>query len=273
MRVTINSIQGFIAILGPALIMSGLFSASMYYYAFGIRITDYIGFGEAFLLFIENILLILLSLSMALLPFIIFPVYSRKRPPKRMIQLFLNKRFMRLSFFCLMLTFGLLPYLLFRIFYKYYFWGLTNSISISLNIFYLSLLIVYLKYKAIYTTSVSEGEEKKKLAYQKFITFMTYVLIAYCVIFFIAAHAKRKIRNVLSGNTATEVKCYLTNNNVVSSSPDTAYLGRSVGYLFFYSRITRESIIIKSSDVNQLVIKRNPKFDASIIKWLTAYFD
>jgi hypothetical protein len=242
-----KSIQ-IIAILSPLIIGLGIISSYYYYYWFHIDILQYVELSEAILLFFQYAVAVLIifmitsfiALSEAL-PFHSYESVSIGWVSR--VRVFMRQRWI----------FGFIKYFLYTLVFCVALWPIQFPISegylISITLFRMlaSFLCVHLFIKN-FDTPV---QISKILAIG--ILFNIFILHVW-----IDSSARSKY---LHPEWADKVTLTFEGHKIISNSLDTIYVGKTSKYFYFYNKKKMEALIIKSENMIEMKIERNPKND------------
>jgi hypothetical protein len=229
----ITDIGKVLSFIISLLIILSLLKSTLYYSAFGIIITDYLDFSEALLLFFRDISSFFIVTIYFGAYFFILPSIVPENYKSGPFNLWLF-----ILFFFIMTI-----YLLDLIFIYFFNASILITILISLFIVVSLLLLFYL------------AKQSRKYSSLIINTNVQNIIIVFLLPSFLAAlGAHSKLEKIITLHKTDKVSLKLYNKSSLSVSKDTLYLGRTKSKIFLYDVNQSSSIIINSSDVEQIII-------------------
>ncbi|MBN8675270.1 MAG: hypothetical protein J0L56_14140 [Chitinophagales bacterium] len=220
------------------LVSVNIIKNALYYSSFQIKFTDYIDFSEALLLFFDDI-----SVSIALLLYLI--LFAVIAPPDQYEIVNLKKNTKAnlsieelMCLFLLVLNSTIIAIYLISV--REIYW--IAAISIIL----LQLIFIIIVYTAL------KKSLKRKFKEFDLSTNLKYVWPLLSLIFFTLFSLHLKTRKILHGSAKTKIYGVQSDNQIIASSKDTVYLGRTKNYIFLFCKTQKKALIYQSKDFKRL---------------------
>lgn len=246
----IKTIKEFIPTFTSSFVILGIIKAMIYYYAFGIRILDYIDFSESLLLFFDDIILIIGPILIAYIGnlYIIKQLKEAEKINK--------KRFQQIAIVLSLVFIIMNPLYVYLILHKFFHFSIGSSLSLASGVLLISGFYFF-------STSIQMEEDieninneieprRKKILKDVLFYKIGLVLSLYLVINGFIYRTHKDFDNAISKEPEKQVICILKDSSIISSGKDTLYLGQTHNNVFFHIRSTKTSIIIKIDDIKNI---------------------
>ncbi|MEO6453745.1 MAG: hypothetical protein ABIN97_06740 [Ginsengibacter sp.] len=227
MKSYLENLSKIFAVCGTLFILFGLLVANFYYSAFNIDIFSFIEFSEAIMLFLNDIIPLIVIISIITVLMGIYMSEGGKIDERKPIHIFL--------FFIPFLFIGL-DFLI-----KYYI-----KDHKFLNITWYSYWLPFIKIIYIFVNARLFMSRK----YNSFILFHT---IGIFIVGLICTSQIKIIKTLKNNNQQIEI--ILKDHSIIKSDSTNLFLGKTKNYFIFFNTLTRESSFQPTGSVEKVSIK------------------
>jgi hypothetical protein len=246
-NIRVDDTTKLLSLAGSSFIFLSILKSFIFYNTFGIRITNYLNFSEALLLFIDEIaIFILYVFALFVIIGLIFFISKRLYRisftdlfiPSRKTNLF-NK-----SLAALLILYPLFycPYAISKTVYQFYstdiFWSLFIILYLTLGLVLYSLYLLWKKYA-----------DQRDRYIRLYIPAITLLYLSLFYLHFL----NRQLFLFHQNKIYKSVSCYKDGKKQFNTMPDSIhYLGSTHEYIFFYNYPEKRAIIFESKKFDQV---------------------
>jgi hypothetical protein len=258
MKLKFSTVKEGIPLVASVMIFLSIIKSMGYYYAFGIRIVDYIGFSESALLFIDYILDISSRIGMmAVMVFLFaFILKSKFRSYNKSSSVIPYNAILAIQIIYALIAvfFSIYIYLLLRNTYHF-----SAGYAFLYAFDFVLIFAAWLYYIfAGYKSKVQEysKQEGRMMVYYKSLLSKVFTWLV------VAALSGGTLQNLYLGinrvgavNAEKQFVYHFSDSTSVYSGTDTLYVGRTKDNIFFYINSQKKALIFKEDAVKQSEIR------------------
>ena len=246
----ITTIKEFIPTFASSFVILGIIKAMIFYYAFGIRILDYIDFSESLLLFFDDILLIIGPIILAYIGNLLL-IKKIKEANIIKVRPFKNIAIVLSLIFLVFNT--IYTFLILHRFFHFtnLISGLLASLILIFAGFYFFFIGIQIE-KDIKNINSESEPRKKKILKTSFFQKIAISLFLYFVVNGFIYRTYMSLHDTVSNSPEKKITCKLKGNTIIQSGNDTLYLGQTRNNIFFYIRNYKTSLILKLDSVENI---------------------
>jgi hypothetical protein len=236
-----------ISFLGSAIIFLSIIKSYIFYSTFGIRITNYISFSEAILLFLNEIAVMILYFAILCAVFgLVYLIAQSKNKEINLFDLFLpraNAKILLKLTYLFLYAYPLL-YLFYALLMNVHHYGRPIMFVFLLVCVVLMEILIFIfiirVWKKVSANRVSSG--KKAFIYA----------FTLSIIFFYTWSLERQLFLYHRNKINKEVICYKDGKQIVVTDKNIQFLGATAKYIFCYNILREVAVVIDASKFERI---------------------
>jgi hypothetical protein len=264
MKLRFSTIKEGLPLIASVMIFFSIIKAIGYYYAFGVRITDYISFSDSALLFVDYILDITSRIASMTIIVLLMAVFLRNRLRgynlSRSIIPYNLILMIQVIYLAVSIFFSVYVYLLLR---NTFHFSVGYAFLYAVNfvlVFGVWLYYIFGGYKSK-VEEYSRQDDRVLVYYKGLLSQVFTWLVVAALAGGTLQNLYLAIKKIPATNTEKQFVYYFSDSSIVFSGIDTMYIGRTKDNIFFYINSQKKALVLKEDAVKKSeirILKINP---------------